>query len=60
MQGGGARITQTLGMSYEISDAQIADTRASVWTLTRVTFTGAAILRRDKAAYRDTWIELGE
>jgi hypothetical protein len=23
-----------------------------------VTFTGAAILRRDKAAYRDTWIEL--
>jgi hypothetical protein len=26
--------------------------------LTAVTFTGAAILRRDKAAYRDTWIEL--
>jgi hypothetical protein len=23
-----------------------------------VTFTGAAILRRDKAAYEDTWIEL--
>jgi len=23
-----------------------------------VTFTGAAILRRDKAAYQDTWIEL--
>ncbi len=51
---------QALGMSYEISDAQIADVRASVWTLTRVTFTGAAVLRRDKAAYRDTWIELGE
>ena len=33
-------------------------TRARVWTLTKVTFTGAAILRRDKAAYRDTWIEL--
>jgi hypothetical protein len=47
-----------LGMSYEISDANVADVRARIWTLTRVTFTGAAILRRDKAAYRDTWIEL--
>jgi hypothetical protein len=47
-----------LGMSYEISDASVADVRAKVWTLTRVTFTGAAILRRDKAAYRNTWIEL--
>ena len=48
-----------LGMSYEIADARVADMRAKVWTLTHVTFTGAAILRRDKAAYRDTWIELG-
>jgi hypothetical protein len=47
-----------LGMSYEIADASVADTRAKIWTLTHVTFTGAAILRRDKAAYRDTWIEL--
>jgi hypothetical protein len=47
-----------LGMSYEIADARVADMRAKVWTLTRVTFTGAAILRRDKAAYRETWIEL--
>lgn len=47
-----------LGMSYEISDASVADVRAKIWTLTRVTFTGAAILRRDKAAYRNTWIEL--
>lgn len=47
-----------LGMSYEIADARIADVRANVWTLTKVTFTGAAILRRDKAAYRETWIEL--
>src|SRR5437879_11372096 len=50
----------SLGMSYEIADARIADVRATVWTLTTVTFTGAAILRRDKAAYRNTWIELGE
>jgi hypothetical protein len=48
-----------LGLSYEVTAVQIADTRARVWTLTKVTFTGAAILRRDKAAYRDTWIELG-
>ncbi len=47
-----------LGMSYEITDARVADLRANVWTLTQVTFTGAAILRRDKAAYRETWIEL--
>lgn len=50
--------THALGMSYEIADARVADTRSRVWTLTHVTFTGAAILRRDKAAYRDTWIEL--
>ena len=47
-----------LGMSYEIADAQVADLRAKVWTLTKVTFTGAAILRRNKAAYQKTWIEL--
>ncbi len=53
-----ATSTKGLGMSYEIADARVADVRASVWTLTHVTFTGAAILRRDKAAYHDTWIEL--
>jgi len=47
-----------LGMSYEIADASVADIRARVWTLTHVTFTGAAILRRDRAAYPETWIEL--
>ncbi len=47
-----------LGLSYEVTDVQIADTRAHVWVLSRVTFTGAAILRKDKAAYQDTWIEL--
>jgi hypothetical protein len=49
---------QSLGMSYEIADARVADIRSSIWTLTHVTFTGAAVLRRDKAAYHDTWIEL--
>jgi hypothetical protein len=47
-----------LGLSYEVTGVEIADARARVWTLSKVTFTGAAILRRDKAAYRDTWIEL--
>ncbi len=49
---------QALGMSYEISDARIEDMKAKIWTLTHVTFTGAAILRREKAAYTKTWIEL--
>jgi hypothetical protein len=48
-----------LGMSYEVTEVQLADARARVWMLEKVTFTGAAILRRDKAAYQDTWIELG-
>src|SRR5271170_1817696 len=48
-----------LGMSYEVADVILADRRARVWTLTQVTFTGAAILRKNKAAYQDTWIELG-
>ncbi|MGD0445044.1 MAG: hypothetical protein ABSA39_14010 [Edaphobacter sp.] len=43
-----------MGMSYELADAHVADMRASVWTLTRATFTGAAILMREKAAYRNT------
>ncbi len=44
----------SMGMSYELADAHVADMRASVWTLTQATFTGAAILLRDKAAYRGT------
>jgi len=54
----GSQLHTSLAMSYEIADARVADVKATVWTLTQVTFTGAAILRRDKAAYRDTWIEL--
>jgi hypothetical protein len=49
-----------LGMSYEIADARVADVREKVWKLTQVTFTGAAILLREKAAYRETWIEMVE
>jgi hypothetical protein len=48
----------TMGMSYELSDAHVADMRAEIWTLTRATFTGAAILLREKAAYRNTSFQL--
>ncbi|HUS19503.1 MAG TPA: hypothetical protein VMZ25_07615 [Terriglobales bacterium] len=47
-----------LGMSYELADARVEDVRATVWRLTEVIFTGAAILRRDKAAYADTSITI--
>ncbi|MGB6191067.1 MAG: hypothetical protein WBF42_01250 [Terracidiphilus sp.] len=43
-----------MGMSYELADARVEDMQAAVWRLTRVTFTGAAILLREKAAYRAT------
>jgi hypothetical protein len=43
-----------MGMSYELADAHVADMRDTVWRLTRATFTGAAILLREKAAYRAT------
>jgi hypothetical protein len=47
-----------MGMSYELADAHVADMRAAIWTITRATFTGAAILLRDKAAYRRTSFQL--
>jgi len=47
-----------MGMSWELADAHVEDMRAEIWTLTRATFTGAAILLREKAAYRNTSFEL--
>ena len=47
-----------MGMSYELADAQVADMRAEIWKLTKATFTGAAILLREKAAYRGTSFRL--
>ncbi len=49
----------TMGMSYELADAHVADMRDSVWKLTRATFTGAAILLREKAAYKATSFHVG-
>ena len=48
----------TLGMSYEIANASVPTQDALIWTVTDFTFTGAAVLRRDKAAYPQTWIAL--
>ena len=47
-----------MGMSYEIADAHVEDMNAEIWTLTRATFTGAAILLREKAAYKNTSFQL--
>ena len=47
-----------MGMSYELADAHVADMSAQIWTLTRATFTGAAILLREKAAYSATSFRL--
>ena len=49
-----AHAPEALGMSYELADARVEDMRAEIWKLTRVTFTGAAILLREKAAYKET------
>ena len=48
----------TLGMSYEIANATVPNQESLIWTVTGFTFTGAAVLRRDKAAYPQTWIAL--
>jgi hypothetical protein len=53
-----AKGPKVLGMSYEIAEAKIDDVGAEIWAISDFTFTGAAVLRRDKAAYKQTWIEL--
>ena len=55
MRGGGSG---GLGMSFEVTQVKLVDERSRIWMLKEVTFTGAAILRRSKAAFQDTWIEL--
>ncbi len=47
-----------LGMSYEIADAHVPSPASPIWIVTSFTFTGAAVLRREKAAYPETWIEV--
>ena len=47
-----------LGMSYEIAEARVCETEASLWLVTEFKFTGAAILKKEKAAYGGTRFEL--
>jgi hypothetical protein len=47
-----------LGMSYEIANAEVPRQEAAIWAVTQFTFTGAAVLRREKAAYPQTWIKV--
>ncbi len=53
-----AHAPEALGMSYELADAKVENLNAEVWKLTQVTFTGAAVLLRDKAAYRATSFQM--
>ena len=53
-----AKGPKVLGMSYEIAEAKIDDVGAEFWAVSDFAFTGAAVLRRDKAAYKQTWIEI--
>jgi hypothetical protein len=49
---------ETLGMSYEIADARVCETERGVWAVTEFAFTGAAVLKREKAAYSGTKFEV--
>ncbi len=53
-----ASLPGSMGMSYELADAQVEDTKAEIWTVTRAMFTGAAVLLREKAAYGGTSFRL--
>jgi hypothetical protein len=47
-----------LGMSYEIAEARVSEASQGVWAVTEFAFTGAAVLKREKAAYRATSFEI--
>ena len=49
-----------LGMSYEITDAMVASPMSPIWTVTSFTFTGAAVLQRNSAAYPETNFTVGQ
>ena len=48
----------SFGMSYELAKVNVVDMRQKIWSFLRVVFTGAAILRREKAAYKQTEFRL--
>ncbi len=50
---------EQLGMSYEITASEIVGVASPIWVVTEFTFLGAAVLRRDKAAYPETRFGVG-
>jgi hypothetical protein len=50
---------ETLGMSYEITAAEIVSRQSPIWVVTGFAFTGAAVLKREKAAYPETRFAVG-
>jgi hypothetical protein len=47
-------LKDVLGFSFEAQRLYVEDPSADILTITELTFTGAAILRKDKAAYQTT------
>ena len=47
-----------MGFSYDMANVALEDPRGKVWKVLDCTFTGASLIRKDRAAYRNTWIEL--
>ena len=45
---------RNLGFSWELMNIHVADAESDPWVITECTFTGAAILQKDKAAYTTT------
>lgn len=45
---------EPLGMSFEAKNAKVSDMRAAVWEVHPPSFSGAAIVRKDKAAFSNT------
>lgn len=43
-----------LGFSWELKNIHVEDVKAATWVIVDCTFTGAAILQKDKAAYTTT------
>ena len=49
-----------LGMSYEIAVREIVSKQSPIWVVTAFAFTGAAVLRRENAAYPETRFGVGQ
>lgn len=54
----GSQPDGSLGMSFEMENAHVEDTRAKTWRVTQTEFTGASVLLRAHAAYGKTRFRL--